>query len=100
VTSTPEGAPSPAEADPGADPSLTYTEAMAELDRILREIEDEALDVDVLAARVKRAAELVRFCRARIRNATREVERVVAALDDEVAPDEPPDPDEPPAPDA
>jgi exodeoxyribonuclease VII small subunit len=85
VTSTPEGAPSPEEAEPGADPSLTYTEAMAELDRILREIEDEALDVDVLAARVKRAAELVRFCRARIRNATREVEQVVAALDDEVA---------------
>ena len=85
MTSTPEGAPPPAEADAGADPSLTYTEAMAELDRILREIEDEALDVDVLAARVKRAAELVRFCRARIRNATREVEQVVAALDDEVA---------------
>jgi len=84
VTSTPEGAPPLTEAAAGADPSLTYTEAMAELDRILREIEDEALDVDVLAARVKRAAELVRFCRARIRNATREVEQVVAALDDEV----------------
>ncbi len=97
MTSTPEGAPSPAEADPGGDPSLTYTEAMAELDRILREIEDEALDVDVLAARVRRAAELVRFCRARIRNATREVEQVVAALDDEVA--DPTDPTDP-APDA
>lgn len=80
MTSSPGGAPSP----PEDDPSLTYTAAMAELDRILREIEDEALDVDVLAARVKRAAELVRFCRTRIRNATQEVERVVAALDDEV----------------
>ena len=80
MTSTPEG-----------DPSLTYTEAMAELDRILREIEDEALDVDVLAARVKRAAELVRFCRGRIRNATREVEQVVAALDDGLDEAEEPD---------
>ena len=83
MTEEAHSAPAPgADAAPDGDPSQSYAEAIAELDQILREIEDETLDVDVLATRVKRAAELVRFCRGRIRNATREVEHVVAALDE------------------
>ncbi|HEX9643861.1 MAG TPA: exodeoxyribonuclease VII small subunit [Acidimicrobiia bacterium] len=58
-----------------------YTEAMAELDRILDEIEADDVDVDVLAQRVSRAAELIRICRARITATRVEVERVVAELD-------------------
>ena len=45
---------------------IGYAEALAELESILAEIEDDAVDVDVLAARVKRGAELLRICRSRI----------------------------------
>jgi len=38
-------------------------------------------DVDVLAARVKRGAELLRVCRARITAAKVEVTQIVAELD-------------------
>lgn len=72
------------DADPSLsddDPSLTYAAAMGELDAILRDLDDEALDVDVVATKVARAAELVRVCRARIRRAGDAVERVVAELD-------------------
>ena len=60
---------------------LTYSSAVAELDAILNELEDEALDVDVLASRVERASVLIRFCRGRITSARTQVEQIVADLD-------------------
>jgi exodeoxyribonuclease VII small subunit len=67
--------PDAAVPDAGPDP-VGYAEAMAELEAILAEIEDEAVDVDVLARKVARAAHLVRWCRGRI-----DVERIIADLD-------------------
>lgn len=64
---------------PAAD--LGYADALAELEDILEEIEGDAVDVDVLAARVKRAAELLRVCRGRITAARDEVSRIVADLE-------------------
>ncbi len=60
---------------------IGYGDALAELERILEEIEDEAVDVDVLGARVQRAAELLRICRDRIAAARMEVTQIVADLD-------------------
>jgi exodeoxyribonuclease VII small subunit len=65
---------------------IGYADALAELESILEEIEDDAVDVDVLAARVKRAAELLRVCRDRITAAQVEVSQVVAELDPEAEP--------------
>jgi exodeoxyribonuclease VII small subunit len=62
--------------DPG------YAEAMAELEAILLELEDDQLDVDRLADRVQRAAELVRVCRDRVAAARLAVEEVVTGLDE------------------
>ena len=59
-----------------------YGEAMAELDAILAELEGDELDVDVLAARVQRASELLKTCRARIVRAQQDVDRIVADLED------------------
>lgn len=60
---------------------LGYAGALAELDSILIELEDEALDVDILADRVGRASELISFCRTRIRDAQLHVEQIVADID-------------------
>jgi len=64
------------ESEPG------YGEAMAELEAILDELEGDQLDVDLLAARVQRASELLKVCRARIARAQQDVDRIVADLDD------------------
>ena len=72
--------PDAAPPDSGPDP-VGYAEAMAELEAILAEIEDEAVDVDVLARKVARAAQLVRWCRGRIDGARVDVERIIADLD-------------------
>jgi exodeoxyribonuclease VII small subunit len=69
-------------ADAGDPPTVGYAEAVAELDRILAELEDPAIDVDGLAERVRRAAELIELCRDRITRARMDVEQVVAALDE------------------
>lgn len=57
-----------------------YAEALAELETILGELERTDVDVDVLAAQVKRAAELIGFCRDRIGSARLQIEQVVAEL--------------------
>jgi exodeoxyribonuclease VII small subunit len=59
----------------------TYAAAVDELEGILAELEGDRLDVDQLAERVSRAAELMRLCRERIRATRLEVEQIVADLD-------------------
>lgn len=59
-----------------------YAEAIAELESILREIEDDDVDVDLLATRVDRAASLIEFCRDRILKARTAVDDATEALDE------------------
>lgn len=87
-----DAAPEPDRPDAEATPvdQLGYAEAMAELEAILAEIDDDEVDVDRLATRMRRAAALIAHCRGRIGDAQVEVERVVAdltALDPEAAGD-------------
>lgn len=58
-----------------------YAEAVAELEEILEELEADDVDVDRLAEQVKRAADLIESCRARLEDARVEVGRIVADLD-------------------
>jgi exodeoxyribonuclease VII small subunit len=59
-----------------------YAEAVTELEAILREVEDDDVDVDVLATRVARAAALIEFCRERILVARAAVDDATGALTD------------------
>jgi exodeoxyribonuclease VII small subunit len=68
-------------------PEPGYGEAMEELEAILAELEGDDLDVDVLAARVQRASELLKVCRARIVRAQDDVDRIVADLEEVEPPD-------------
>ena len=69
--------PTPEESVPAG-----YAGAIAELDGILADLEADDIDIDVLAAKVERAAELITFCQERISTARVQVEKVVADLDD------------------
>lgn len=69
--------------DAPENPALeNYADALAELEEILDELEDESLDVDTLATKVERASTLIRFCRNRITSARTQVEQIVADLDE------------------
>ena len=70
---------------------IGYADALSELQQILGELEAEDIDIDVLAAKVERAAELIRVCRGRINDAEVRVKEIVAGLDreeDESSPSE------------
>jgi len=70
----------------GTEPVASgYAAALAELESILHNLERTDVDVDVLATQVKRAAELISFCRDRIGNARLQIEQVVADLGDDPA---------------
>ncbi|MFM7687047.1 MAG: exodeoxyribonuclease VII small subunit [Actinomycetota bacterium] len=59
---------------------IGYAEALAELEGILADLESADVDVDVLAARVQRATQLIGFCRERIGSAKLQIEAAVAGL--------------------
>ena len=63
------------------DDEVGYADAMAELDGILRELERDDLDVDLLADHVRRASELIALCRSRIARAQDDVDRIVVDLE-------------------
>ncbi|MCY4036526.1 MAG: exodeoxyribonuclease VII small subunit [bacterium] len=78
-------------------PEIGYADALSELQQILGELEAERIDIDVLAVKVERAAELIRVCRGRINDAEVRVKQIVAGLDaanDHIAPEEEADWDE------
>ena len=60
---------------------LTYTSAITELEEIVQEIESGEIDVDVLTVKVKRASELIQFCKNRLRNTQKEVEKTLVNIE-------------------
>jgi len=66
-----------------ATKKITYTEAFTELESILEQIEGDDLDVDNLASQVKRAAELIKFCKGRLRDTEEEIRKVIDEMEAE-----------------
>ena len=68
-----------AASDPSSVPG--YADALRELDTILRELDSSDVDVDHLAERVARAAELITVCRDKITAADLQIRQVTVDLD-------------------
>lgn len=60
---------------------LTYASAIDELESIVREIESGEIDVDILTSKVKRASELIRYCRDSLRHTQKEVDKTLSDLE-------------------
>ncbi len=58
----------------------TYTQAMQRLEAILAQLEEGSSNVDTLANLVKEAAELVKFCRAKLRKTEDEVQNAFEGM--------------------
>lgn len=48
-------------------PKLTYESALQELQSIVSDLQDSAVGMDDLSEKVSRAAELLKFCREKLR---------------------------------
>lgn len=56
---------------------LTYTQAMKQLEEIVGQLEDNSLDIDQLADKVRQAQELIKFCRDRLYKTDQEIQKLL-----------------------
>jgi len=66
----------------------TYNEAIAELEAIVREIEGEEIDLDILTDKVKRADFLCKYCRSKLKSTEEELKSIIKNMEQEGEPDE------------
>lgn len=59
-----------------AKQEIPYTEAMAEIEKIMTKLRGENIDIDTLTAEVKRASELIEMCKQRLRTTEEEVRKL------------------------
>ena len=62
--------------------TLSYNEAMAEVEEILEKIENEELDVDDLAEKVKRVSVLLKICKDKLLKTNQQVEQILKEMED------------------
>lgn len=60
---------------------MTYTEAVSELDAILREMQSDKCDIDKLTLYTRRATELISECRSRLTATDEELRAILADLE-------------------
>ena len=56
---------------------LKYEQAMRELEAIVRKMENNELDIDMLGAELKRAQTLIKICKDKLTKADNEVKNVL-----------------------
>lgn len=69
---------------------LTYSKAIKEIEEILKYIESQDVDVDVLVEKVKRATKLIHFCKNKLRTAEEELHKTLQGLEDSSTSEEDP----------
>ncbi|MEA5062336.1 MAG: exodeoxyribonuclease VII small subunit [Petrimonas sp.] len=57
--------------------ALTYSQAKQELEKIVLAIESGELDVDALTEKVKRASELIAFCKEKLTKTDEELQKIL-----------------------
>ncbi len=59
-----------------------YVEAFEELQEIVSEMETGNINIDELAIKVKRAAELIKICKSKLKATELDVQKILDELDD------------------
>jgi exodeoxyribonuclease VII small subunit len=60
------------------DKEQKYEKAMAELQSIVTKMENDQLDVDQLSEQLKRAQELIKFCKDKLTKTDKEIKKILA----------------------
>ena len=61
---------------------MRYTEAMEELEEIILQMEKSEISIEDLSIKVKRASELILFCREKLRTTELDVEGILKGLEE------------------
>ena len=57
---------------------MKYDEAMAELEKISSQMENNELEIDQLAEKLRRAQELIKLCRSQLVNIGQEIQDILS----------------------
>ncbi len=61
---------------------ISYNEAIAEIEEVLEKIENEELDVDELAEKVKRVSVLLKVCKDKLFSTSEQVEQILKEMEE------------------
>lgn len=61
--------------------TFTYKTALEEIEDIVQKIENEEIDVDELSSLVKKAADLIKKCKAKLRDTELELDGLIEDID-------------------
>lgn len=59
---------------------MTYQQAIFELEQIVGQIERNELGIDELATQVKKASQLVQFCKEKLQQTDTEIEKILQEI--------------------
>ncbi len=60
-----------------AKQQIKYEEAIAKIEKIIDELESQSLDIDTLTSKVSEASELIEFCRKRLTETDKSIEKIL-----------------------
>jgi exodeoxyribonuclease VII small subunit len=61
--------------------TVSYKEAITEIEEILSRLENNELDVDELSEKVKRVSQLVTLCKEKLHNTEEEIDKIFKEMD-------------------
>jgi len=56
---------------------LKYSEAIEEVENIINQIESNKLDIDELTEKIRRASELLKFCKQKLHFTEEEIQKII-----------------------
>jgi len=65
-----------------AKKTLSYQSAIEELEEILSKMENNELEIDQLSSQVKRASELISFCKDKLKATEKDVEDILEKMEE------------------
>ena len=63
------------------DEKLTYSAAISELEKIVREMQSDSCSIDNLSALTTRSLKLLKFCKSKLQTTDEELKKILAELE-------------------
>jgi exodeoxyribonuclease VII small subunit len=63
--------------------TLKYSEAIEEVEKIIDQIESNELDIDELTEKIRRASELLKFCKEKLHFTEEEVQKIIDQMQED-----------------
>ena len=64
-----------------AKEEIKYEEALDRLERIVKQMENDELDIDVMGEQLKQAQKLIKLCKDKLTKADNEIKRILEKMD-------------------